>query len=192
MLEAAVAEFSLNGWRNARLGDIVARSGGSMATLYRAFGNKKGLATALIAREADWLAIGLSPLEDDDMPPEQALAAATEGMIDLLFKPGVLPLNRIAVAEGRDVPEIRNMFFERNVGPAQEIMRNYLARQHAAGRLHVPDPEQATPMFFMAIFGDMLIRWISGVDETPDLARAQRDARASLTILLDGFRPRSN
>ena len=192
MLEAAIAEFSSKGWRNARLGDIVARSGGSLATLYRAFGNKKGLAIALISREADLLAAGLRPLEDEAKPPMQALTEATDSLIELLLQPETLLVNRIAIAEGRDVPEIRDLFFARNVGPAQAVLRGYFQRQHDARRLHVPDPDLAARMFFMALFGDMLIRWISGIDETPDPERLRRDAHASLCILVEGLRPRTD
>ena len=190
MLEAAIAEFSSKGWRNARLGDIVARSGGSLATLYRAFGNKKGLATALISLEADLLAAGLSPLEDEAKPPIQALSEATDGLIELLLQPVSLLINRIAIAEGRDVPEIRDQFFERNVRPAQAILRDYFRRQHDAGRLSVPAPDQLARMFIMSLFGDMLVRWISGIDETPDPELVRRNAHASLCILIEGLRPR--
>ena len=190
MLDAAVAEFTANGWRNTRLGDIVARSGGSMATLYRAFGNKKGLAHALIVREEEMLSNGLQSLSDDSLPPEQALGEAADAIIDILLKPEVLVVNLIAIGEGRDVPEIRDLFFARNVAPAQEALRTYLERQHLAGRLHVPDATAATQLFFMGLFGDALIRWISGVDEKPDEAGIRQRAPAVLHIFIEGVRPR--
>ncbi|TWI07223.1 TetR family transcriptional regulator [Lysobacter ruishenii] len=190
MLEAAVAEFSAKGWRNARLGDIVARSGGSMATLYRAFGNKQGLAHALISREADLLVAGLLPLGNDATPPARALAEAADGVIDVLLKPETLLINRIAIADGRDVPEIRDMFFAQTVAPAQDILCRYLQRQHAAGRLHAPHPAHAARMFFMGLVGETLIRCISGIDETPDPDRTRQAAHAALAIMLDGFRLR--
>ncbi len=190
MLDAAVAEFTINGWRNTRLGDVVARSGGSMATLYRAFGNKKGLAHALIAREAELLTTGLQSLNDDRLPPKQALAEAANAIIDILLKPEVLVINRIAISEGREVPEIRDRFFARNVAPAQEALRTYLERQHSIGRLHVPDPAAATSLFFMGLFGDALFRWISGIDAMPDEVGIRQRAPAVLHIFVEGLRPR--
>lgn len=189
MLDAAVAEFTVKGWRNTRLEDIVARSVGSMATLYRAFGNKKGLANALILREAELLAAGLQSLSDDSLPIEQALSDAATSIIDIILKPETLLINRIAIAEGREVPEIRDRFFEQNVAPAQQALREYLQRQHEAGRLHVPDAHAATQLFFMGLFGDALIRWISGVDEAPDEAGIRRGAPTVLHIFVEGLRP---
>lgn len=190
MLEEAVIEFTTKGWRHARLGDIVARSGGSMATLYRAFGNKKGLVHALIAREAEQLGNGMQVLEDDSLPPEEALTAAANAVIDILLKPGTLVVNMIAVGEGRDVPEIRDLFFARNVTPVHGLMQAYLQRQHEAGRLYVPDPVAASQLFFMGLFGDALLRWISGIDTTPDEAGIRARAPAVLGIFIEGVRPR--
>ena len=190
MLDAAVAEFTAKGWRNTRLDDIVARSGGSMATLYRAFGNKKGLVHALIAREAEQLCHGLRALENDDLPPEEALASAATGIIDILLKPETLVINLIAVGEGRDVLEIRYLFFQQNVTPAHQLLRAYLQRQHDAGRLHVPDPVAASNVFFMSLFGDMLFRWISGIDPAPDEAGVRERIPAILSIFIEGLRPR--
>ena len=39
-IEAATEVFLEKGYRNARLADIVARTGGSLATLYRVFGDR--------------------------------------------------------------------------------------------------------------------------------------------------------
>jgi TetR/AcrR family transcriptional repressor of mexJK operon len=48
-LEAATAVFLEKGYANATLDDIIARSGGSLQTLYSLFGGKQGLFEALIA-----------------------------------------------------------------------------------------------------------------------------------------------
>lgn len=192
MLAAAVEEFTAKGWRNARLSDIVARSGGSMSTLYRAFGSKKGLAHALIEREAQLLASGLESLNDDSLPPEEALAEMAHAIIGIIFMPEALLINRIAIGEGREVPEIRDMFFAENVAPAQDILRRYLQRQHDAGRLHVADPSQAAQMLFMGLFGEALLRWVSGIDPAPTVARIQQNAAAVLHVFLQGVRPRND
>ncbi len=191
MLDAAVAEFFDKGWRNARVSDIVARSGGSMATLYRAFGNKKGLARALITREASMLAVGLKSLNDDSLPPDHALSEAALAIIEIILLPETLLINRIAIGEGREVPEVRDMFFAENVAPAQDIVRRYLQRQHDLGRLHVPDPALAAQMFFMSLFGETLIRWISGIDQQPDADAMRRAAPAVVSIFIEGIRPRN-
>lgn len=49
-IDAATVVFTEKGYRHARLSEIVARAGGSLATLYRVFGDKEGLAHAIIQR----------------------------------------------------------------------------------------------------------------------------------------------
>src|SRR3546814_20700747 len=49
-LDAAMDAFIEKGYRRPSLGEIVRQAGGSMSTLYRAFGDKEGLAHAHLAR----------------------------------------------------------------------------------------------------------------------------------------------
>ncbi|MBP8742393.1 MAG: TetR/AcrR family transcriptional regulator, partial [Pseudoxanthomonas sp.] len=77
-LQAAIEVFLEKGYRNARLSDIVARSGGSLATLYQAYGSKKGLAHAIMERCIGGFAQSLQKLQDSPLPPEQALPIAAE------------------------------------------------------------------------------------------------------------------
>ena len=80
-LQAAIEVFLEKGYRNARLSDIVARSGGSLATLYQAYGSKKGLAHAIMERCIGGFAQSLQKLQDSPLPPEQALPIAAKDML---------------------------------------------------------------------------------------------------------------
>jgi AcrR family transcriptional regulator len=58
-LDAATEVFTEKGYQHARLSEIVARAGGSLATLYRVFGDKEGLAHAIIQRRLEDLSARL-------------------------------------------------------------------------------------------------------------------------------------
>ena len=49
MLDAAKAVFIEHGYAEATLDEVIRRSGGSRATLYKQFGDKEGLFAAIIA-----------------------------------------------------------------------------------------------------------------------------------------------
>ena len=52
IIEAARTLFVERGYENATLGDIVERAGGSLATVYKLFGNKDGLLEAAVFEHA--------------------------------------------------------------------------------------------------------------------------------------------
>src|SRR3546814_16687788 len=86
-IEAATEVFLEKGYRNARLSDIVARAGGSLAILYRVFGDKEGLVHAIMEESIRSFGEGLDILRDPGLPPERALPAAAELMITEILSP---------------------------------------------------------------------------------------------------------
>lgn len=76
-LDAAHAMLLERGWDKLRFGDVATAIGVSRPTLYAAFGNKEGLAEALVLQETNRFLSGiaqvLSAQEDD---PEAAVTAA--------------------------------------------------------------------------------------------------------------------
>jgi AcrR family transcriptional regulator len=76
-LEAAHAMLLERGWDKLRFGDVATAIGVSRPTLYAAFGNKEGLAEALVLRETDRFLTGIAEVlssQQDD--PEAAVTAA--------------------------------------------------------------------------------------------------------------------
>ncbi|MCW2585365.1 MAG: putative transcriptional regulator, TetR family [Frankiales bacterium] len=76
-LEAAHAMLLDKGWDQLRFGDVATAVGVSRPTLYAAFGNKEGLAEALVLRETDRFLTGIAQVLDahDDDPVEAVTAA---------------------------------------------------------------------------------------------------------------------
>src|SRR3546814_5695991 len=81
-LDAAMDAFIEKGYRRASLGEIFRQAGGSMSTLYRAFGDKEGLAPAIIERHMATVPARLQDLGLSGLPPESALALVGESILD--------------------------------------------------------------------------------------------------------------
>ncbi|WP_242107344.1 TetR/AcrR family transcriptional regulator [Luteimonas aquatica] len=189
-LDAATDVFIEKGYRQARLSDIVARAGGSMATLYRVFGDKEGLAHAIMERHMATVAEQLQALNLSGLPPQIALRQAGENMIDSVLTRESVLIHRIVIGEGRDFPGLRDWFFENAVAPAQAMLTDYLKHEIESGRLSLHSPQLASAQFFMMIFGELIIRVASGNLTAPDLSKAQDEARAALDLFLHGALPR--
>src|SRR3546814_3123385 len=115
-----------------------------MSTLYRAFGDKEGLAHAIIERHMSTVTARLQDLSLSGLPPESALALVGESILDASISRESLLVHRIVIGEGRDFPELRDWFFAHAVMPSQAILTEYLEGEIAAGRLALRAPAIAS------------------------------------------------
>ncbi len=189
-LEAAIEIFLEKGYRNARLSDIVARAGGSLATLYRAFGDKEGLVHAIMEDSIRSFGKGLDILRDDGPAPEQLLPAAAERMAAEMLSPGRIVSHRIVIAEGLNFPDLRTWFFEHGVAPAERQLTEYFEREEAAGRLVLDSPAVAADRFYMMVFGGAILRSVNGLVTAADIDTVKAEAREAVGIFLRGVLPR--
>ena len=189
-LDAAMDAFIEKGYRRASLSEIVRQAGGSMSTLYRVFGDKEGLAHAIIERHMATVTARLQDLSLSGLPPASALAQVGESILDASISRESLLVHRIVIGEGRDFPDLRDWFFTHAVMPAQAILTEYLEGEIAAGRLALRTPATASSQFFMMIFGELVIRIASGNLTRPDPGTAREQARAAVDLFLHGALPR--
>lgn len=189
-LEVATEVFLEKGYRNARLTDIVARAGGSLATLYAAFGDKEGLAHAIMERSIRAFGESLDVLDQPGLCPLEALPAAAERMAAEMLTPERTVSHRIVIGEGLAFPELRDWFFEHGVDPAHTRLADYFARHAATGTLAIESAEIAANQFYMAAFGGTIIRTINAKIGADDVAKVRADAREAAVVFLRGVLPR--
>ncbi|KAF1710625.1 hypothetical protein CSC70_08200 [Pseudoxanthomonas kalamensis DSM 18571] len=189
ILAAATEVFLEKGYRNARLSDIVAKAGGSLATLYRVFGDKEGLAHAIMARSIRAFGEDLDELLQSPLPPEQALVTAAEHMLDEFLTPERIVTHRIVLAEGLQFPELRDWFFAYGVETAEHSLTEYFTREMDAGRLRPFPPELAASQFFPMVFGTVIIHSASGRMDRMSQEQLREGARKALSIFLHGMLP---
>jgi len=189
-LQAATIEFLERGYGNARLSDIVARSGGSLATLYRVFGGKKGLALAIMRESISSFAESMSVLLDPDTPPETALYTATDRMVAETLTPQRIVVHRIVINQGLEFPELRDWFFEHGTAPMHQALSQYFEREHAAGRLCISSADNAAHQFRKMVFSAIVMHSANGILTPDDIPATQQQARESVRIFLDGVLPR--
>lgn len=189
-IDAATEVFAEKGYQHARLSEIVARAGGSLATLYRVFGDKEGLAHAIIQRRLHDLSQRLQDLNLSGLPPEQALRQAAERIADSMATTESRVIHRIVIGEGQSFPGLRDWFFDNAVVSVRGSLSEYFEQEVAAGRLKMACPLMAASHFFMMLFGDLVIRMSSGNVLDPDPEELKRYASRAVDMFLHGALPR--
>jgi len=189
-LDVATELFCEKGYQHTRLSEIVARAGGSLATLYRAFGDKEGLVRAIIQRRKDRMRSSIQALILDDMEPEHALRAVAEEIAEQISTREAQVVYRIALGEGSSFPDLRDWFFEHAVASVRSTLSRYFELQIAAGRMKMTCPAAASNQFFMMLSGDVILGISSGHVREPDPVQLREHALGAVDTFLYGTLPR--
>lgn len=190
-LLAATEVFNEKGFRDARLSDIVKRAGGSLATLYRVFGDKEGLVHALMEDGIRDFGHRLDELLLSPHPPAIALENSACSMVEYILDPTRIVCHRIVTAEGLSQPALRDWFHAHCVAPMETQLAEYFTREAKAGRLLIEDPTSAADHFYMLVFGGLILRSVNGRISTSDLPQAQMMARSAVRLFLKGTLPQN-
>ncbi|MEA1672512.1 TetR/AcrR family transcriptional regulator [Nitrospirillum sp. BR 11163] len=148
MMDAALKVFMEKGFERATLGDIVALSGGSRATLYELFGGKEGLFLAVLEVVTGHISQLMNDIAESCGPPEEVLVQFGTSLLEALVQPDVMAMNRILVAEGRLFPDQLEGFFRTGPDQSRDKVANYLRRAADQGLVVVDDPVTAARIFF--------------------------------------------
>jgi AcrR family transcriptional regulator len=189
-LDAATEVFAEKGYQHARLSEIVARAGGSLATLYRIFGDKEGLASAILERRLDMHTHLLRDLNLTELPPEQALRRVAIRMAQVMARTDSQVVYRIVIGEGQSFPALRDWFFDHAVASIRSTLADYFEQQVAAGRMELASPKAAAAQFYMSLFGDQIVRLAAGSTQLPDVDTLEAQALAAVELFLQGTLPR--
>lgn len=174
MLDAARSLFLELGYNAVSLSDVVARSGGSLSTLYALFGNKRGLLRAVLQFQFERDMQELEGLVSRGRAPEAVLLDIAMGTQDYLAAGDMTRFMRFVIGESLRSPEFGQKFFE-NVHLS--FIRRYAALFRdwdEQGLLCVPDADLAARQFTSLVIHDLHVRAIYGVGGAPDRQAAEQ------------------
>ncbi|SDM08223.1 transcriptional regulator, TetR family [Modicisalibacter muralis] len=176
LLEAAHDVFLEQGYAGASVNEIVARAGGSLATLYKQFGNKEGLFMAALERHAATAWAALEEGRREHRAPEQVLFELGRRMLDLVLDPAGIRLVRGLAFEAERTPTLGELFLAHGPDRTRHELADYLRDQVACGRLTLDDPREASGLFMGMLLGEWHIDALLGREVA--ITAEQRDARA--------------
>lgn len=174
ILESAERLFAIHGVARVTMDDIAAAAGVGKGTLYRRFGDKGGLAVALLdERERalqERILRGPAPL-GPGAPPAERLAAFVRAYLDLVIAQSDLVLMSETSAPGARLRTGANAFWRAHC-------RLLLAEADA------PDPALRSHLLLASLAAEQIVYWL--IDEQRDpAALADEVAAAALALLHD-------
>ena len=183
LLETAAELFFEQGYEGTSLDQLIERCGGSKQTLYRYFGDKRGLLKAVVARFTEQIWPVFEFRSDSGTPLRAQLVEFACNYRAMLCSPRLIRLFRLVTSRANRDPELVAFFLERTVRYSQQTLAEYLQRVTELGLVRLPDPELASDQFLGAIRGRDFMEALLG-DYREDEARCRRQAEYAVDCLL--------
>ena len=138
ILNVAVQLLAEKGYRDTSMLQIAKRASASKETLYSWFGDKKGLFTELIKRNAAKAQTPL-PLQ----PDADINATLTEfgiKLLSMLLSESAIAINRAAISEAQADPSLSRALIEHGRAATLPVLLEFLKTCNSNGHLRIDDP----------------------------------------------------
>ncbi|HET6971315.1 MAG TPA: TetR/AcrR family transcriptional regulator [Phenylobacterium sp.] len=184
ILAAAFEAFMAEGYARTSTLKIATRAKASKRELYALFGSKEEILRACIAARAR----RMRPPEAPPTPRSGAelqttLATLGARLIAEICHPTVVAVQSLAVAEAGRSPEL-GQELERVREQINANISELIGRAQEVGLLRVGDSSAMGYDFQSLLLGNLLVRLMQRVVETPNAAQAERRARAAAAMFV--------
>lgn len=180
--EAAYELIDEKGYDNISMLAIAKRAKASNETLYRWYGDKKGLFQAMVIRNADEVYASLVEDLDRQRDPMQILEDISLKLLRLLTSDRAIALNRAAAADASGELGIAlSKVGRERVLPLISKVLGQIKDQGTFGDLSL---EEVTRLYMNLLIGDQQIRRAIGVMPAPNETELKTTTRKALDHLL--------
>jgi AcrR family transcriptional regulator len=186
ILDAALAEFTENGFEAARMEDVARRAGISKGGVYLYFASKEALLKALIeTRMAPiaQLAAGIAAKGADD--PKAAIAAVAQVMAARLGDPMTIAVPRLVIAVSARYPDIAHFYRAHVVEHGRAAFEALISAGIAKGVFRAVEPRAAARAFIGPLFFEAMWTHVLGGDNR--FADAGALVQSHLDVLFNGL-----
>ncbi len=135
--------FLRDGYAGMSMSGLIAKLGGSKATLWSYFPSKEALFSAVLDDAAGGYARDVDEFLRLSDEPRSGLFEFCKSLIGTIISPEPLQLTRLVLAESGRSPEVGRSFYAHGVQPVEDYLTAYLTRHMEAGRLRAADPRLA-------------------------------------------------
>ena len=161
IVESARVLFLEQGYDQTTLADVVNRAGGSLATLYKLFGNKEGLLLAVVRGQAESGADIVVQAAASALSPGETLYTIGARLHDRFLHPDNMALLRVVIARSLTDPEFARNFYQQTMGNTLTELERLFERWQAQGIHLTGTPGELAETFLALMVYDFQIATIS-------------------------------
>lgn len=187
IVKTALELFLKNGYDKTSLSDIVAISGGSLASIYTFFENKEGLFKAIIEQEIDELISEIDEKIDLKISHslEEFLTKFATIIFSIICRKKKISLGRIMMSEGpKDGGLLGRAFLDQILNKIDLVLINFLERDEIKVKLNPKFPTKFVAKSFMQSVIGVYYYDALMLNEEPKLSKREREEHVALCVEL--------
>ncbi|PTQ89045.1 TetR/AcrR family transcriptional regulator [Agitococcus lubricus] len=186
-LQAARAIFLEKGYAGTSIDEVVQRTGGSKASVYKYFGSKEGLFAAMFAERCQAFLAQLEIPNDVSDDLEQTLTHFAQRVLSASVDAERIAMIRALASEAARFPDLAHMAY--NTGPKYGLglLADFLERHHHAGVIDCPHPHIAAIQFMEMIKGHVQWRALLGLSPFPEHIDRDDYVKDAVRTFLRGY-----
>ena len=187
IVKTALELFLKNGYDKTSLSDIVAISGGSLASIYTFFENKEGLFKAIIEQEIDELISEIDEKIDFKISHslEEFLTKFATIIFSIICRKKKISLGRIMMSEGpKDGGLLSRAFLDQILNKIDLVLINFLERDEIKVKLNPKFPTKFIAKSFMQSVIGVYYYDALMLNEEPKLSKKEREEHVALCVEL--------
>ncbi|AFL68395.1 TetR/AcrR family transcriptional regulator [Sulfurospirillum barnesii] len=191
IVDVAHRLFLDKGYENVSMQDIVKVSGGSLATLYKHFGNKSQLLIYVLEQKSEEL-FGEWGRQSSHYEGrlEAFLQMIATSYLDLLIKEDAILFNRLVASLGylEETKSLNQTILEVMMRPVY-MVAEYLEKEKERGRVEVEDTMLCAHQFLSSLEEPFMFPRILGVSTDISEQRCKQAIHQIVKIFCSGLRP---
>ena len=187
IVKTALELFLKNGYDKTSLSDIVAISGGSLASIYTFFENKEGLFKAIIEQEIDELISEIDEKIDLKISHslEEFLTKFATIIFSIICRKKKISLGRIMMREGsKNGGKLGRAFLDQILNKIDLVLINFLERDEIKVKLNPKFPTKFIAKSFMQSVIGVYYYDALMLNEEPKLSKNEREEHVALCVEL--------
>ena len=187
IVKTALELFLKNGYEKTSLSDIVAISGGSLASIYTFFESKEGLFQAIIEQEIDELISEIDEKIDLKISHslEEFLTKFATIIFSIICRKKKISLGRIMMSEGpKDGGLLGRAFLDQILNKIDLVLINFLERDEIKIKLNPKFPTKFIAKSFMQSVIGVYYYDALMLNEEPKLSKKEREEHVALCVEL--------
>ena len=186
-LQAAREIFLEKGYAGTSIDEVVQRTGGSKASVYKYFGSKEGLFAAMFAERCQAFLAKLNIPNELSENLEDTLTLFAQRVLDASVEAERIAMIRALASEATRFPDLAQMAY--NTGPKHGlgVLSDFLQRHHQAKILNCPHPDIAAIQFMESIKGHVQWRALLGLTPFPDNINREDYIKDAVRTFLRGY-----
>ncbi len=160
---AAYELLSEKGYKSTSMLAIARRAGASNETLYRWYGNKQALVSAMVDKNAHAAAQLVATFREKGLTPMQTIAELGPVLLRIVTGEKAISLNRAAAGDVHETGTLGSLIAAGGKATIMPLLAEVFEAAMADGTLAPGNAEEAAEIYIALLIGDLQIERVIGV-----------------------------